>query len=292
MKTIRSCARLLLAAALVTLAAHAHAQPYSPQHKAKVLMFGDSILFESKNYATWALQLAGKAEVRAYAVSGSALCAWFPDSGSAGVIPTDIVTQVRDWKPDAVVFQFWGNANFYDISPCMGALERGADDYYERYRADAVAAMWHVLAGALDANIQMPKVYWVMQPPDPYVPDAPRRINEGYRALAQDPNWDSVRFADAGLEVSLARKDGDRYGYTRWLPCMPDWESVEENTCRATGYGGLNVVRDGTDENPGIHFCPSEGTLNDKGDCSVYASGALRYALGMANPILDELGLR
>jgi len=289
----RRLLRLSLAAALVLVASRSYAQPFSSDHKAKVLMFGDSILFESKHYARWALELGGKAEVRAFATSGSALCAWFPGSGSSEFwIPTDIATQVREWKPDAVVFQFWGNANFLDISPCMGDLQRGDPDHYRRYREDAVAAMWHVLRGALDAEIATPKVYWVLQPPDPYRPEIPRLIDEGYRQLATDDTWSTVRFADAGDSVSLSQRGGGRYDYTRWLPCLPGWESVENNTCRATGYGGLNIVRDGSDANQGIHFCPEDGRIDDDGACSVYSSGALRYGLGIANPILDELGLR
>lgn len=288
----RHTLRLLLLAALMLVHARAFAEPFTVDHKAKVLMVGDSILFESKNVATWALTLSNKAEVRAFAVPGTALCAWFKDSGSPAPVTTDIATQVREWKPDAVVFQFWGNPNAFGLSPCMGDLARGTDEYYARYRADAEAAMYHVLRGALDAQIAMPKVYWVLQPPDPALADAPRRIDEGYRALADNPSWDTVRFADAGAAVSLAANGGDRYGYTRWLPCLPGWESVEEKTCRATAYGGLNIVRDGTDEQQGIHFCPFDGTVENDGECSVYSSGALRYGFGIANPILDELGLR
>lgn len=286
--------RLFVCWCLLSCAGVAQAQPFDARHKAKVLAFGDSILFEAQSYTKWLLTAADKAEAQFYATSGSALCAWFPGAEDPqNVIPVDIETQVREYKPDVVILQFWGNPNAFAISPCMGDLKRGDEDYYARYASDANAAMVHVFNGAWAAGITMPKVYWVMQPPDPYTPDVPRRLNEIYRALAADDTWaPSVRFPDAGRDVSRAFVGGDRYGHTRWLPCLSGWESVAAGTCRATAMGEFNVVRDGTDAVPGIHFCPSEGILSCQGDCSVYSSGALRYSIGIADPILTELDLR
>lgn len=269
------------------------AQSCADDHRTKVLAIGDSILFETQHYLTWLLEAGQKAEVRVFATSGSAICAWFPGAADPqNVIPTDIESQVREFQPDVVVFQFWGNVNAFAISPCMGELKRGAEDYYARIAADAQAAMIHVFNGAWSAGIAMPKVFWALQPPDPYTQAAPSRNNDSYRALGEDDSWaDSVRFPDAGRDVSRAFVGQDRYGYTRWLPCLQGWESVAAGTCRDTMLGAFNVVRDGTDNAPGIHFCPSEGHLDAFGDCSVYSSGALRYALGIAGPILDEFDL-
>ncbi len=67
------------------------------------------------------------------------------------------------------------------------------------------------------------------------------------------------------------------YGSFTWtLPCLPD------EPC--TGPSGTNVVR----APDGVHFCPNgvSTQVDYFTECSVYSSGAFRFATAMLSPAL------
>ena len=80
-----------------------------------------------------------------------------------------------------------------------------------------------------------------------------------------------VEYVDAGQAVMA---DGS---FTWTLPCLSG------EPC--TGPSGTNVVR----APDGVHFCPN-GIATQVGyfhECTVYSSGALRFATAMLSPVLS-----
>ena len=91
-------------------------------------------------------------------------------------------------------------------------------------------------------------------------------INEVYRQFAAA--YPFVSFVDAGRAVELP--DGR---FTDRLPCMPyDVDCADD---------GMTVVR-----GDGVHFCPIEG----ENPCSVWSSGAFRFALVIASATNNPRG--
>ena len=93
-------------------------------------------------------------------------------------------------------------------------------------------------------------------------------LNQLYASLAAVNT--GVDYVDAGQAVMA-------YGAFTWtLPCLPG------EPC--TGPSGTNVVR----SPDGVHFCPSATvTVVDYfAECSVYSSGAFRFASAMLSPVL------
>lgn len=153
-----------------------------------------------------------------------------------------------------VLISFTGNS----MSPCMadgaGGYLRG-QAIADRYRTDVPILIDQIRAA--DGTVLI-----VGQPvhsnPDPTF-DVVAQINLDYQALAAAGDID---FVDAGSMVENA--DGS---LAMHLPCL-DGEP-------ACGADGTNIVRN----DDGLHFCP--GTA-PPGPCAEYASGAYRFALGMA----------
>jgi hypothetical protein len=171
-----------------------------------------------------------------------------------------------------VVVEFSGNA----LTPCMldpdGEPLAGAA-YLDRYRADAEAVV--KIFSPLEARL-----YFAGAPSPAVVggDDSFRggRLDDAYRELAA-ARGPRVAFVDAGAAVL------DRGRWTRSLPCLP------EEPCGGSTDGSppVNVVR----APDGNHFCPvaKHAVSGVTGDCPVWSSGAYRYALAMAQPVLDAL---
>jgi hypothetical protein len=88
-----------------------------------------------------------------------------------------------------------------------------------------------------------------------------RGLNDIYRDLATN---EGVSFVDAGATVETV--DGE---FTITLPCT-------EGEVRC-GPGGRNPVR----SDDGVHLCPGRSPS----PCSVYASGAFRFARAIATAV-------
>lgn len=218
-----------------------------------VALYGDSLGWEARHLFAEALA-AGvpTGSLVVHTQGGTAVCDW--------------LDQMRTDAPalagGVAVVQFSGN-NFTPctLDPWGGPLT--GDALVDRYRADVGTAIevFHsvgttvLLAGA---------------------PIVDSEMNVMYADLAAA--HDSVDYVPAGDAVL----DGGRW--TATLPCLPG-----EPCDGVIGAAGMpmNVVRDPD----GLHFCPtgSDGRGPDD-DCPVWSSGAYRYALALAAPVVDLIG--
>jgi hypothetical protein len=298
--TVAKLSGLLLG--VLCCALNNQAQAFGPTDKARVLLVGDSIAYETGAVVGWLINSTGKATFHGATKGGMAICDWFPETRAPGgpgsyldlespPVPNlrELVTTVR---PHAIVMQFWGNS--WNFTPCMRGADgsivaAGTPEYYERYKRDAQHAMEIIRDAARAAAIAMPEVFWVLQGPDRANPARTRTLNNNYLALAS--SWGSAFNAvDAGREVSMAAfyyEPGDRYGFAQFLPCT----DIERGngTC-VDAYGGVAQIHKTGDD---IHFCL--GTVVRQGDwfgnCDTASPGLLRFGLSIAGTVSTTLGL-
>ena len=170
-----------------------------------------------------------------------------------------------DWLKDdveiaegnLVVISFAGNS----LTPCMsdgaGGFLQG-EAVVERYRDDVTALVDRAHAAGASVLLVGQPVH-AASFGDAAVVDG---INDVYSDLG---DGDDAAFVDAGAAVE--NPDGT---YAQALPCLPD-----EPECDPSGS---NVVRN----DDGLHFCPGSPP---PGPCAVYASGAYRFAAGIADAV-------
>jgi hypothetical protein len=223
----------------------------------RVILYGDSLAFESRDFFALAVQSGSDVEVVDRTFGGTAIC--------------DRLDRMRrdlhDLQPTAVVLEFVGN----NVTDCMrgptGPLT--GDELVRKYRDDARIAT-EIFAGA------GVRVYW-MGGPTAQAADFTdvRRVYEevAARLTFATPPLPRVRYVDAGQAVL----DGGRL--TATLPCLPS---------EGPGDGcvdGRIPVR----ALDGLHFCPVR--TSEGGDrCPVYSSGAARFGLAMAQAVRRDLG--
>jgi hypothetical protein len=224
----------------------------------RIMLFGDSLAQEAADYFGFFGGLGG-ADVRMAVHGGTAICDWFDE----------MVHAVHDFRPDAVVLAFTGNA----LTPCMqdaAGVALSGPALVEKYAHDVVAATW-VLSHTARS------ITWIGAPAGP----APNATTDGLNALyASTPAWWShVRYVDGGALISPSG------AYATSLPCLffepctgPVIDGVPHNTVRAPD---------------GVHLCPTtvESVDGVIPVCTTYSSGALRYALTMLHPAQVSVGL-
>jgi hypothetical protein len=220
----------------------------------QIALFGDSLAWEAQPYYDELARAAGDVAHTYDSHGGTAICDW--------------LTQMREvqakYHPTAVQLEFSGN----NLTPCMKGYELYSPEYYEKYRADTLSAIEIFTAGGAHVFLIGAPITRAQRS----VPDW-QRLNMQYEEIAAaDPAH--VTYVDAGVAIELR---GHRY--TDTLPCL------EHEACTGPVVDGVrsNVVRS-TD---GVHFCPAEeGNVSGViGGCSVYSSGAYRYAKAMFEPL-------
>ena len=220
-----------------------------PSVPPRVAFYGDSLGMEAgQDFSILAQATGGSAYVRAF--PGTAVCDWLPN------MPADAAA----FHPTAVVIEFSGD----DYTPCMTGDPIGSPQYYAKYQAETQAAIDLFRADGAE-------VYLVGLP---YNESSSlnmnvANLNQLYAALAAANT--GVDYVDAGQAVMA-------YGAFTWtLPCLSG------EPC--TGPAGTNVVR----APDGVHFCPTATvTVVDYfAECSVYSSGAFRFAAAMLSRVLN-----
>jgi hypothetical protein len=223
-----------------------------------VILYGDSLAWEAREHFRRAFEHHPGIEVVERTFGGTAICDWFH------AMREDAATLA----PDAVVVEFSGNT----FTSCVrDDASRG--DLLQRYRDDAEAVV----------RIFEPTGAWLYFAGAPGPQDPSRsgfnggRLDRLYREIAQTPN-DRVGYVDAGAAVL------DHGRWTRTLPCLDDEPC--EGGIDARGRA-VNVVR----APDGNHFCPIAHRADSgmAGTCGVWSSGAFRYGLAMARPIIGLL---
>jgi hypothetical protein len=215
----------------------------------QIALFGDSLAWEAQPYYHELAHAAGDVAYTYDSHGGTAICDWL----------TKMTEVEAQHHPTAVELEFSGN----NLTPCMKGYERYTPRYYEKYRDDTMRAIHIFTAGGAHVFLIGAPITRTESVPDW------RRLNQQYEEIAL-ADAAHVSYVGAGVAVELS---GNRY--TDTLPCL------EHEPCTGPVVDGVrsNVVRS-TD---GVHFCPSEQG-NDSGvigGCSVYSSGAYRYAKAM-----------
>jgi hypothetical protein len=211
-----------------------------------VFLFGDSLVFQAQEQFRDAMDKHGGYDVQVAGQAGSATCDWWHN-----------ITDARDqFHPRIVAMSFSGNA----LGPCM----KHADgtpltdaEYVEKYTADTRRAI-----AMFGPNVTF---YLVGAPVSGGGDD---RVYQIYQRLA--PQYPNVRFVDGGKYVTPNHK------FALTLPCLPG-----EKMCNGPVVNGVhyNVVRSPDH----AHFCPIDPGFGKP--CTVYSSGAYRFALAISQAI-------
>jgi hypothetical protein len=260
--TLAPAARPATAAAQTERATSVVRLVAEPQAVRRVVLYGDSLAAQSQEFFAAKLASAGITQVTTRTFGGTAICDWL------GKMRVDAMAI----HPDAVVVEFSGNA----LTPCMEALDdrplSGAA-YFAKYAADAAAVL----------RIFTPRHAIVLFAGAPISRSAERSgdpttaiLHALYAALARTSPYG--RYTDAGASVL----SGGRW--TETLPCLP----AEPCTGGRDANGTLvNVVR----APDGGHFCPGApaAVRGVTAACPVWASGAWRFGIAMAAPVIAEL---
>ena len=220
-----------------------------PSVPPRVALYGDSLGNEAgEDFSSLAQAAGASAFVRAF--PGTAPCDWL----------SEMSVDDASFHPTAVVLLFSG-ANF---TPCMSGYAFASPQYYAKYQTDVQAAIDLFRSDGA-------QVFLVGLPYDesPTLSANVANLNQLYASMAAANT--GVDYVDAGQSVMA-------YGSFTWtLPCLPG------EPC--TGPSGTNVVR----APDGVHFCPNgDSTQVDYfTECTVYSSGAFRFATAMLNPVLN-----
>lgn len=224
-----------------------------PVPKPIALLIGDSLTVEAG--PTWQRMLdVHGIRPEQHSFGGTAPCDWFGD----------IDKTVDELRPAVVIFSFVGTT----LTPCT----RG--DHGEPLLPDALAARYHRdadhatdLAGRFGAT-----VVWTNGPIPATPPPGYKQIRAAFEAVARhNPR---TRYVDGDELIAP-------YGiYAETQPCL---------FFEPCGPGGRNIVR----APDGIHFCPFSiptAVPTSDGRCWTYSSGATRFAITLARPVLDAVG--
>lgn len=223
-----------------------------------VIVYGDSLAWEAEDLIVAAFAHRPDVTVITRAFGGTAICDW--------------TAAMRDdaaaLQPGAVIVEFSGNA----MTPCMldaDGQPLSGIAYLQRYATDAQT----VLDTFTPVGSQ---VFLIGAPPrSDEVSFEHSQIPRLYEALDVIP---SVTFVDAGAAVL------DDGRWTATLPCLPG----EPCTGGVDESGrAVNQVR----APDGLHFCPDgpDAVRGVTEKCTVWSSGAARFAEAMAAPVLDRL---
>ena len=228
-----------------------------PTKAGRIVVFGDSLMHEAHSFLAWDLGDLGPIESHTYPMT--APCD-FRDSFDRALVD----------PPSMAVFEFSGNAMTNCMSNDDGSFP-DANGIAARYAADAATITERFAAAGAT-------VVWVDAPrgrpdasgtgqfsgPEPFTAAIYRAIAQRFDALGLD-----VRFVAAGGSVLT-----ERGAWTATLPCDP------ADIAAAACHDGAAVVR----APDGAHFCPS--AISDAGGtCSVWSSGAWRYAEAIARAL-------
>ena len=218
----------------------------------RVALYGDSLAWEARSHFTGALAGNSSVTVRTATMGGTALCDWVPH----------VLAEAE--RTDLVVISVSGNA----FTPCMrpDGWDPDDDEVVRRYLADAESLMVALASSGT-------RVLWTGSPAMGQGRDRPRRLADGFAALAQrHPN---ASYVDTGDSVAPGGI------YTATLPCLP-----EEGTAQGCTDGRIRVRADDTS-----HFCPGDGPA-DGGvvdGCQGWSSGAVRYGRALADAALRNI---
>jgi hypothetical protein len=228
-----------------------NAHTVRPAPRPRVAVYGDSLSVQADPYLL-ALGKVFGLTVKVHAFSGTAPCDFLP------ILRTDLDTH----RPDLVLFAFSGNS----IATCM--LDASGKPLVgfavlAKYRTDTEAA--------IDATLGAHLPFLLASPPAPVgKSDNWKQFDDLYRSIAAA--HPGVQYVDAGQDIA----PGGQFVATQ--QCLPFEVNLPQarNICRSPD-ARINVR--GPD---GAHFC-GNASLTAAAGCSMYSSGALRYAINLVD---------
>lgn len=237
-----------------------------PPPKPTVIVYGDSLIDQSKSYIQTTISRQRSSWQQVYRqYPGTALCDWL-----------DNMQADSNLNAKVVVIEFSGN----DLTPCMAGAPSGSPAWVNRYTADATTAanIWKA-RGVKVLFVGAPRGV-CMTPPHP--------LDTIYQSVATAKQQSFTDAAELSLVVQLqpappgtgslvAPPKAPQYApgtapeaaltaSSTWpcpAPIAPTWTFAFDMPCRAREatsadcVNGLIQVRDGTAVAPGGHFTPS-----------------------------------
>jgi hypothetical protein len=210
-----------------------------------VILYGDSLAQQAAPAFNFFGQLSHKVSIANRLYSTSAPCDWITRASQ------DAATM----KPEAVVLMFGGST----LSACMAGYNASSAPLAVTFKYERDL---RTLAAKFGRQTELYIELIPARPPT--TPDLQTEVvdlNTMYRTLGM-----TVENAAADVE----NPDGS------WAQALPCWST--ETVCGTAGPG-MNTVRAPLPD--GFHFCPYVGS----GTCSTYSSGAVRFGLGMEEPV-------
>jgi hypothetical protein len=225
-------------------------------------MFGDSLAYQAAPYFNQLVQAGGRARVSDFVFGGTATCDWL----------SDMRRDARTRPPRAVVMEFTGNT----FTPCMRSCVPESSSALGRYCSDMSEAIGIFLAVGAHVYLEGTPIdyrQWVGH--DPHWDD----LDQAFAKLARAYPG-RVTYVDAGTAV-----EGRHQAFVWSLPCL-----VFEPCTGPTVAGVRNDIVRSPD---GVHFCPDQNgnAIGQVVPCDVYSSGAFRFAMAMAGPVIKDLHL-
>ena len=228
----------------------------------KIGLFGDSLAVQAEPYFNFLVEAGGKATVRDFAYGGTAACDWL----------SKMRKYARTGHPWAVVFEFVGNT----FTSCMKGCRFGSPA--------AVTLYCTAISTAISVFLGLGTHVFLIGTP----------ITR-FESTAHDSDWNALNLAFASLaakhpsrvtDVDAGRAvEGPGHSFVSTLPCL------FFEACTGPTVAGVrtNVVR----SPDGVHFCPDQigNAVGVVPGCDSYSSGAFRFAVAMAGPVIREFGL-
>jgi hypothetical protein len=226
------------------------ASPADPQ---SIAIFGDSLAFQASPYLVG--DFSSPTSIEQDWRAGSSLCDWLPT----------IEKLTTSDAPTVAVLEFIGN-----VSSCDGNAT-SPKALAARYKADLEAAITKLRSVGVR---------------DVVVDEGPRSKCTFYAYCAAEPALRtaflqvvaSFRSPEVVYATAADRSVETASGAFSWTKtCL--WAEVQNGLCTK---GSRIVVRN----RDGVHFCPVNNVVDGKMvECRVYASGAYRFATGLAQTI-------
>jgi hypothetical protein len=261
--TLRAALALSLAIAVASSAAGAAtAKPPPPPPKVKVFLYGDSLVQEAKVEITSLIAATGKAVVVARAFPGKAPCDYF-----------DYMDRDMAANPGSLaIIDFYGNVlTKCTQDPSTGkAPQSDSEAFYSFYSGQFATAVAKLAPAAHVWFDSAPVAMLNRRRPNQGVIRKQRLVASIKSAISGHSN---ITYVDAG--AALENPDGT---FAAALACL-----VGE-TCLDIPSKGMNPVRSAD----GLHLCYLK-TLNFFSVCPIYNSGAHRFAMAIAAPVIASL---
>lgn len=261
-----------------------NAQAFDADNPARILYIGDSLAANTAAEVVAWTQGRSPSVVTTYsAFPGMAICDFLEGGPAEMDAPDRLAARIAKTRPDLVILQFWGNA----FTKCMAGLEFNSPQYFFRYFADADAAVRAIEINAAELGMPRPRLLWVLQGPDPNVPERTALLNDIYTWIAAVRG---DRTTDAGRTLSQAAAsqtpdEAARDLWAQYLPCT----DAERGTAYCTHPekdGGVTQLHRDDDS---IHFCLGNHEYYFK--CDVPSPAIRRYGMHIAHDAMRWLGL-